>query len=156
MLDEVDLKILNLLHENGRMTWAELAGRLELSSPSTAERVRRLEERGIIKGYHAAIHFRSLGYTLIAFVAVCLAHPQHRQQLLETIKQQAEVEECHHIAGDEDYLLKIRCMDTEHLDTFLNCLKEIPGVTKTRTTIALSLIKERSNHILAGGNHHVT
>lgn len=156
MLDEIDLKILNLLRENGRMTWAELAGRLELSSPSTAERVRRLEERGVIKGYHAAIHFRSLGYTLIAFVAVCLAHPKHRQKLIEAITQQAEVEECHHIAGDEDYLLKIRCFDTEHLDTFLNNLKQIPGVSKTRTTIALSSVKEMSNHILAGGNCHVT
>jgi Lrp/AsnC family leucine-responsive transcriptional regulator len=152
MQDEIDLKILTLLFKNGRMTWSELAGYLALSSPSTAERVHRLEEKGIIKGYHAAINLRLLGYHLLSFVAVCLTHPKYRQSFVTSINQYAEVEECHHIAGEDDYLLKVRCFNTEHLDDFLNNrLKQIPGISRTRTTVALSTVKEMSNEILSKG-----
>lgn len=141
-MDDIDIKILSLLGKHGRMTWAELAGQLSLSPPSAAERVRRLEDRGVIKGYHASIDFRSLGYTILSFISICLLNPTYRQDFINTVAIYAEVEECHHIAGEEDFLLKVRCFDTEHLDDFLNNrLKQIPGISRTRLTISLSTVK---------------
>lgn len=143
MLDSLDFKLVNALLKNGRSTWAELAAYLKLSSPSTAERVKRLEEKGVIKGYTAKIDYEALGYVVVAFVAVCLEHPKYIDQFVGAIEKLPEVEECHHVAGDDDYFLKVRCSSNQKLDEFLNKkLKTIPGVHRSRTTIALRSIKE--------------
>lgn len=145
MLDDLDYKILEHLSSNGRATWAELAQILGLSAPSTAERVKRLEEKGIIVGYGAALNYRSLGYSITAFIAVSLSHPKYRAGFLKAIEEMMEAEECHHVAGDDDYVLKVRCKDTDHLDKFLNeNLKVLAGISRTRTTIVLSSSKESS------------
>lgn len=145
MLDDLDDKILKHLSSNGRATWADLAHLLGLSAPSTAERVKRLEEKGFIVGYSAILDHRLLGYSITAFIAVSLSHPKYMADFLKAIEKMGEAEECHHVAGDDDYILKVRCKDTEHLDKFLNeKLKILPGITRTRTTIALSSSKERS------------
>ncbi|MCE5315801.1 MAG: Lrp/AsnC family transcriptional regulator [Parachlamydia sp.] len=143
MIDALDSKIISRLVHQGRITWSELAGLLQLSAPSTAERVKRLEEKGIIKGYSARLDYAALGYGLTAFVAVTLGHPKHRTGFLKRVEATSNIEECHHIAGDDDYLLKVRCRTTQHLDAFLNeSLKIIPGVLRTRTTIVLASPKE--------------
>src|SRR5262249_51948099 len=142
MLDSLDYKALEQLAFNGRITWAELANILGLSPPSTAERVKRLEEKGFIKGYRANLNYKALGYCLTAFIALSLSHAKHQNAFLKTIQEMDEVEECHHLAGDDDYLLKVRCKETEQLDHFLNKkLKILPGILRTRTTIALSTVK---------------
>ena len=146
MIDSLDVKILNALSRNGRMTWADLAAILQLSSPSTAERVKRLEEKGIISGYSAKLNYLALGYTVTAFVGVSLEHPKYISGFIKNIQKLSEVEECHHVAGEEDYLLKVRCLTNQHLDEFLNTkLKLIEGILRTRTTIALSSPKEFSH-----------
>lgn len=143
MIDALDSKIISRLVRQGRITWSELAGLLKLSAPSTAERVKRLEEKGVIKGYSARLDYAALGFGLTAFVAVTLGHPKHRTGFLKHVEAASEIEECHHIAGDDDYLLKVRCRTTQHLDAFLNeSLKIIPGVLRTRTTIVLASPKE--------------
>lgn len=143
MLDSLDYKILNRLVRRARITWSELAGLLKLSGPSTAERVKRLEEKGIIKGYCARLDYASLGFHITAFIAVTLGHPKHRTAFLKGVDEASEVEECHHIAGEDDFLLKVRCKTTQHLDNLLNeTLKTIPGVVRTRTTIVLASPKE--------------
>ena len=143
MLDTLDYKILELLCSNGRMTWAELASALGMSAPSTAERVKRLEEKGMILGYSLRLNYQSLGYTVTAFVAVTLTHPKYITGFTAAVDDLDEIEECHHVAGDDDYLLKVRCRTTKHLDDFLNTkLKLIKGVSRTRTTIVLSSTKE--------------
>lgn len=143
MLDSLDFKILEQLSANGRITWAELANKLHLSGPSIAERVKKLEEKKVITGYSAKLDYLALGYALTAFVAVDLIHPKHIKNFLSQVKASPEVEECHHIAGEDDYLLKVRCKSTQHLDGFLNGkLKLIKGVSRTRTTIVLSSTKE--------------
>ncbi|NJN85187.1 MAG: Lrp/AsnC family transcriptional regulator [Leptolyngbyaceae cyanobacterium SL_7_1] len=142
-LDEIDYKILHALMLQGRMTWAELATVLGLSAPAAGDRARRLEERGIIRGYTALVDADAIGYSLTAFVAVTLERPQHRIAFLELVQQLAEIQECHHIAGDDDYWLKVRCRDTKHLERLVsNQIKELPGVIKTRTTIVLTTVKE--------------
>jgi Lrp/AsnC family leucine-responsive transcriptional regulator len=126
-----------------RMTWAELAAQLGLSPPAAADRVRKLEERGVIQGYAARVNPQSLGYDLTAFVAVTLTHSRDRADFLAQINACAEIQECHHITGEDDYLLKVRCQGTQGLEQLItDHLKAIPGVVKTRTTIVLSTVKE--------------
>lgn len=143
MQDSLDYKILEFLINRGRITWSELANMLKLSAPAIADRVRRLEEKGIIQGYTTKVNYKILGYSLTAFVSVFLSHPKHQEEFLEAVNSLEEVQECYHILGHEDYLLKVRCFNTEHLDTFLHKnLKLLPGVLKVRTTVVLSPIKE--------------
>lgn len=127
----------------GRITWSELAGILELSAPATAERVRRLEERKIIKGYTALIDPEAVGCELTAFIAVTLERPEHRAAFLQRVQELAEIQECHHVTGEDDYLLKVRCRNTKDLEQLVSeNLKGLPGILRTRTTIVLSTTKE--------------
>jgi Lrp/AsnC family leucine-responsive transcriptional regulator len=143
MIDCFDLKIIKQLMERARTTWSELGAILGLSAPGAADRVRKLEERGIIKGYCALIDPEAIGYGLAAFIAVFLEKPEHRKGFLEVVLHKSEIQECHHIAGDEDYILKVRCRGTRDLERLVSEeLKSIPGVSKTRTTIILSTVKE--------------
>ncbi|MGB3495466.1 MAG: Lrp/AsnC family transcriptional regulator [Elainellaceae cyanobacterium] len=142
-LNETDLKAIQYLMGQGRITWSELAGLLELSAPATADRVRRLEERQVIQGYSALVNPEAVGCGLTAFVFITLERPKHRPNFLKKIAALAEVQECHHIAGDDDYLLKVRCGTTLELEKLVSeDLKGLTGVIKTRTTIVLSTVKE--------------
>jgi Lrp/AsnC family leucine-responsive transcriptional regulator len=116
---------------------------LSLSAPATADRVRRLEERQVITGYAALIDPEAIDCHLTAFIAVTLEHPQHRSAFLNLVHQLPEIQECHHVTGDDDYLLKVRCHTTKALEHLISeSLKALPGVLKTRTTIVLSTVKE--------------
>lgn len=142
-MDDLDYKAIRYLMEQGRCTWAELAAVLGLSAPATADRVHRLEESGAIKGYVALIDPDSVNCSLTAFISTSLERPEHRALFLEQIQAFPEIQECHHVAGDDDFLLKVRCRSTHHLDWLLSeRIKAIPGVTRTRTTIVLSTVKE--------------
>ncbi|WP_197071800.1 Lrp/AsnC family transcriptional regulator [Paenibacillus sp. FSL R7-0273] len=152
-MNSLDIKIIEALMSNGRITWAELAGLLGLSSPAAADRVRRLEEQGIIKGYTALIDAESAGYGLGALVAVSLERPAHRQAFLDLVQKLPEIQECHHTAGDDDYVLKVRCRGTRDLDRIISDeLKSLPGIVRTRTTIILGTVKETPNIPLPHGN----
>lgn len=143
MQDALDKKILEILNLQGRITWAELGSLLGLSAPASADRVRRMEEKGIIQGYTALLNHKSLGYGLMAFVSLSLSHPKFKTPFLEFVQQCSEILECHHSIGCDDYIMKIRCYNTEHLDAFLNeNLKMLTGVLNVKTTIILSTAKE--------------
>jgi Lrp/AsnC family leucine-responsive transcriptional regulator len=143
MVDSIDSKVLKQLMEKARTTWAELGALLGLSAPAAAERVHKLEERGIIKGYYALIDPEAVGYDLAAYIAIYLDKPEHRKGFLEFVQDTKEIQECHHIAGDEDYVLKVRCKGTRDLERIVSeNIKSIPGVAKTRTTVILSTVKE--------------
>ncbi len=107
-MDNFDLKIIDCLMRKARMTWAELGALLGLTAPAAADRVHRLEERGVIKGYTALIDPEAIGCQVTAFIAVTLDQPAARGSFLASIVNLPQVQECHHIAGDYDYLLKIR------------------------------------------------
>lgn len=141
-LTSADWKTLRMLSANGRTTWAELAASLGVTAPAAADRVRKLEERGLIQGFAAILDPRALGYSLLAFIAVSLERPKYRSALLKWIQKQAEIQECHHVAGDEDFLLKVRCRDTADLERMLAQIKDQDGVARTRTTVVLSTEKE--------------
>ncbi len=142
-LDALDSKALQYLMLQGRMTWSELAGLLGLSAPAVADRVRRLEERSVIRGYAALVEPEAVGCELTAFIAVTLARPEHRQPFWQRLQELPQVQECHHVAGDDDYLLKVRCRNTRDLERLISeRLKDLSGVVRTRTTIVLSTLKE--------------
>lgn len=142
-MDAVDHKILTVLMENGRASWADLAEAVGLSAPAVAERVRRLEDRGAITGYAAVVSGSQVGAHLTALVAVTLSSPDAREGFLRMVRDTVEVQECHHMAGEDDYLLKVRCGGTAELERLLSdVLKSVPGVARTRTTVVLSTVKE--------------
>jgi Lrp/AsnC family leucine-responsive transcriptional regulator len=139
----LDVKALKLLMRSGRATWAELGQLLGLSAPSAADRVRKLERRGVIRGYAALVDPASAGHPLTAYVSVSLASHRDRAAFLRAISKMENVAECHHVAGDDDYLLKVRCRGTQDLDHLLaKELKDKLRVARTRTTIVLSTAKE--------------
>jgi Lrp/AsnC family transcriptional regulator, leucine-responsive regulatory protein len=142
-LKSLDTKTLKLLMRSGRATWAELGQLLGLSAPSAADRVRKLEQRGVIRGYAALVDPASVGHPLTAYISVSLASHRNRAAFLRAIDKMDQVAECHHVAGDDDYLLKVRCRGTQDLDHLLaKELKDKLGVARTRTTIVLSTAKE--------------
>jgi Lrp/AsnC family leucine-responsive transcriptional regulator len=148
--DEVDRKILQKLQQQGRVTWSELGTLLGLSAPAAADRVRRLEERGFITGYAAILEPEKLcGIT--AFISVILERPEHRNAFTDTVQRLDQIQECHHTAGSEDYLLKVRCHTMRELEQLVSeVLKGMAGVIKTRTTVVMSTVKETGSLPLSG------
>lgn len=141
-LDELDGRLLSALVKEGRVRWSALAEQLGVSPPAIADRVRRLENAGIIKGYTVQLNSEKLGLALSAFVMVTLEHPRHRQGFLDYVQGHRAIEACHHVIGEGDYLLQIRCRSTAELERILSDeIKALPGIAQTRTTISLSTVK---------------
>ena len=144
MLDDIDLRLIEFLTANARATFSELAERVGLSGPSTAERVRRLEERQTIRGYAARVDPEALGLGLTAFISVTLVASANRRRFLEDVANLHQVVECHHVAGNDDYLLKVHVSGTRGLESFVSDqLKALQEVERTRTTVVLSTALER-------------
>lgn len=142
-MDTIDIQALRLLMRRGRATWAELAEKLKLSAPSAADRVRKLEERGVIRGYAALVDPATVGLHLTAFIAVNLDHYEMREKFLKRVTQIPEVIECHHVAGEHDFFLKVRCKGTGDLERILTAdLKGRAGAGRTHTIIVLATHKE--------------
>jgi len=142
-VDTLDRAALSRLMIDGRASWSDLGEDLGLAATSAAERVRKLEREGIITGYAALVEAAAVGADLTAFVAVTLDDVTARASFLEAASGLDEVAEIHHVAGDDDYLLKVRCGGTRGLETLVSeGLKSLPGVARTRTTVVLSTVKE--------------
>jgi len=141
-MDSNDYKLLKQLMAKGRSTWAELGALLNLSAPSAADRVHKLEEAGVIKGYSAIINPEAVGCGLAALISVIIEDSEQRSNILKKIDELPEILECYHVAGDVDYILKARCTSTKDLERLISMeLKAFPGV-KTRTMVILSTVKE--------------
>ena len=144
-MDRRDIEIVTALQRDGRCTQQEIAQRAGLSQPAVAERIRKLEERGVIVGYVARVDPRKLGQVVTAFVGVGLSHPKHFEAFDKRVGELPEVLEAHRVAGRESYLLKIRTASTATLDHLLvRVLRTIPGVTRTETTVVLASVKEET------------
>jgi len=149
-MDATDREILGTLVADGRITFSELASRVRLSGPSTAERVRRLEADGVILGYSAVVEPEAVDADLAAFVTVTLSGPDARDAFLAAVTDEPAVLELHHVAGEGDYLLKIRCANTRELERIVSeRIKGVSGVSGTRTTVVLSSAFERPLQVRA-------
>ena len=143
IIDETDRRIIEILQEEARTPNAEIARQIGMAPSAIHERIRKLEERGVIQGYVAKIDPRALGAGLLAFVFV---HSNERLGAPKTARALAdipEVLEVHHIAGEDCFLVKIRAADTQALGELLNSrFGAIGTIDSTRTTIALGTVKE--------------
>jgi Lrp/AsnC family leucine-responsive transcriptional regulator len=149
-IDDQDVKILGILQENARETQVEIARAVGMAPSAVLERVRKLEAKGIIRGYAASIDPRAVDQGMLAFVAVRSAEGPADDDVAKTLAAYPEVLEVHHVAGDDCYLVKVRARDPEHLGTMLRTrIGRIPGVRSTRTTIVLETVKETSRLPLA-------
>ena len=138
MLDERDLEIVTALREDARATYADVAARVGLSASSVHERVRKLEAAGVITAYRAVVDPEALGLYVTALIAVTPLDPQQPDDLPERLADLPEVEDCLSVAGEANYILKVRTRSTNHLEELIRRLREKAGVS-TRTTIALSI-----------------
>jgi Lrp/AsnC family leucine-responsive transcriptional regulator len=142
-LDELDLRLLEGLQSNARATFAELAGTVGLGSSAVHDRVKRLEQRGYLKGYSARVDARRLGIELAAFVSVYTTPDVNYEAFHTAVAALPEVVEIHSVAGEEAFVLKVLTRSTAHLDDFLTRLKVIAGIARTKTTVVLSTPFER-------------
>jgi len=142
-MDAVDLRILEILQRDARVTQQEIARRVRLSQPSVADRIHKLEARGVILGYVARVDPQHMGKDITAFIGVGISHPKYFDQFGKRVLALPDVLECHRVAGSDSYLLKIRTENTRSLDRLLiQEIRTIPGVYRTETTLVLSSIKE--------------
>lgn len=145
-MDAIDRRLVDLLQANGRATQLELARAVGLSQPAVAERMKKLEERGVILGYTARVDAARLGRDITAFIGVAIEHPKFFDGFTRMVMELEEVLECHRVAGADSYLLKVKTRNTATLDRLLvEVLRTIPGVTRTYTTIVLASIKEETH-----------
>ena len=142
MLDQIDLKILSILQNSGRCHLAEIAKEVDLSSPAVMERVRKLEMSGIIKGYQAVLDPKKVGKDVTAFVGVSVAHQKYIDGFAAFMMRQRDVLECHHVTGEESFILKVKTTNTDSLEKILGEIRSLEGVTGTVTKVVLSSVKE--------------
>jgi Lrp/AsnC family transcriptional regulator, leucine-responsive regulatory protein len=136
-MDHRDLQIVAALQENARATLGDIADRVGLSPSSVHDRVRKLEQAGVIKGYRAEVDPEAVGLFVTALVSVTPLDPKQPDDLPDRVLEFAEVEDCHSVAGDENYVLKVRTRTTSDLEDLLRRLREKAGI-RTRTTVVLS------------------
>lgn len=143
MLDERDLAILELLQTDARRSNAEIARRLGIAPSAVLERIRKLERRGVLRGYAARIDAAAVGQGLLAFLFVQADEGPGGDDLGQILASIPEVLEVHHVAGEDCYLVKLRCASTEALGQLLKeRIGALPEVRRTRTTVVLGTIKE--------------
>lgn len=143
-IDSIDKQILTILQQDARITNVELAGKIGISPPAMLERVKRLEKNGIIKRYVAIVDPMKVSKGIFALVSVSLSAHQLSSidQFTRQIKKLDEVLECYHVAGEEDFILKIAVSSIEEYEKFiLSKLTKINGVCKVNTKFVLSTVK---------------
>jgi Lrp/AsnC family transcriptional regulator, leucine-responsive regulatory protein len=143
-LDAIDLLILELLQDQGRIPLVKLGEQVGLSSPSVIDRVKKLEDSGIITGYHASVDARRLGKDVTAFIGVSIAHPKAVTAFEHTVALLDDVLECHHVTGEHTLLLKIKTDNTSSLERLISTIRSIEGVSRTETMVVLSTHTERA------------
>jgi Lrp/AsnC family transcriptional regulator, leucine-responsive regulatory protein len=137
VLDDRDLTIIAALQEDARATYADVGRRVGLSPSSVHDRVRKLEQGGVIRGYRAIVDPESIGLFVTALVAVTPLDPMQPDDLPDRVREFPEVEDCFSVAGEANYILKVRTRTTSHLEDLIRRLREKGGV-QTRTTVVLS------------------
>ncbi len=143
-MDILDLKILNCLKSNSRMNATTIGKRVNLSTSSVIERIHKMEAQNIIEKYTVLVDYKHIGKDITAFMSVNLEHPRDNDIFRERILELNDVAECHYLAGDFDYVLKVITESSQTLEKTLNAIKGIPGVFRTRTLVVLSTIKNET------------
>ena len=146
-MDRIDEKILHCLTKDARMNASQISQQVNLSVSAVIERMKKMENSGLIKGYTAVIDERMAGYDVQAMVSIRLEHPKYNKEFAQLMLNHERVMECFYITGDFDYVARISAGSTEELTKVLNDIKQIPGVSLTRTYVVLDNIKQATSVI---------
>ena len=142
-IDDIDLRILDMLQRNGKLSQAKIAGAVGLTTPSVNERIKKMERHGMIKGFVALLDHDKMGLPLTAYVDIALEHPRFEKSFIDDLEKLLAVQECHYLAGDFAYRLKVKASTPGSLADFIqNRLLAIRGVARARACLSLSSKKD--------------
>lgn len=149
ILDKIDLHILRLMQDNARISNADIAREVGMAPSGVLERVKKLEQKKVIMQYTTAINPVALKQNMVAFIAIKANEPPGNIETTKYLAAIPEVQEVHHVAGDDCYLVKIRTYDSASLVGIMrNHLSKIPSIISTRTTIVLETVKEQQQLVI--------
>lgn len=140
-MDKIDLSILKCLKENSRQTASTISQTINLSVSAVIERIRKMEQKGIIRQYTVKLDEKQLGNDLTVFISIRLEHPKYGEAFAREAAVHPNISECYYIAGDVDYLLKVMTDSSNNLEAVHQDIKQMPGVSWTKTLYVLSTIK---------------
>ena len=146
-MDRIDAGIIRCLTKDARMNASQISQQVNLSVSAVIERMKKLEASGLIRGYTAVIDERLAGFDMQAMIAIRLEHPKYNQEFNKQMCNHECVMECFYITGDFDYMARISAGSTEELTKVLHDIKQIPGVSLTRTYVVLDNIKQSTSVI---------
>jgi Lrp/AsnC family transcriptional regulator, leucine-responsive regulatory protein len=141
-MDAIDVRLVSLLQASGRISQNELAHAVGLSAPAVAERIRKLEDRGVIRQYTAVVDPHTVGLDVTAFISVVINGSRYYPAFMQRVVERSEILECHSVTGMGSHLLKIRTDTTRSLERLLAEIQSWPGVQSTTTSVVLSTGKE--------------
>ena len=148
--DATDLENLELLQENCKQPLAAIGQKVGLTAPSVLERIHKLEEAGVVIGYHAILDARKLGREITAFIGVATERARDISRIEREVVAIDDVLECHHVTGAWTLMLKVKTVDTETLEELIERIRSCEGVGRTETMVVLSTHAERSRVALSG------
>ena len=146
-MDHIDIKILRYLTKDARMNASQISQKVNLSISAVIERMKKMEASGLIKGYTAVIDEKLAGFNVQAMISIRLEHPKYNQEFNRQMCSHERVMECFYITGDFDYIARIGVASTDELTKVLHDIKQIPGVSLTRTYVVLDNIKQSTSVI---------
>ena len=142
MFDNRDIQILKILQKDGRSTASDIAKEIDLSIPAVGERIKKLNEKGIIKKFIAVLNHKNVGLDLTAYVFIVSEHSDHYDKFIQRAKKCEALKECHSITGIGSQILKIRAKNSEAHEEILYEIQNWPGVSRTQSNVVLSSYKE--------------
>ncbi len=140
-MDKLDYQILNELKKNARQTASEISKTIHLSVSTVIERIRKMEKSGLIESYTVVTDEHKLGNDITILMEVCMEHPKYNDEFIAQIDADPNIIACYYLTGEFDFLLKICCRSTEHLEQIHNRIKDCDGVRLTRTHYVLRTFK---------------
>ncbi len=143
-MDHIDSKILRCLTKDARMNASQISQKVNLSVSAVIERMKKMEASGLIRGYTAVVDERLAGYDIQALISIRMEHPKYNQAFSQQMLAHERVMECFYITGDFDYIARITACSTEELTRVLHDIKQIPGVSHTRTYVVLDNVKQNA------------
>ena len=147
-IDAIDRKILKYLIKNARMPFLEIARECGISGAAIHQRIKKLDEAGVILGSRLMVDPRSLGFDVCAFIGIRLQDPSKNMTTAEDLRKIPEIVECHFVTGEYNLLIKLYCIDNEHLmNTIFDSILQIQGVSTTQTYISMNEVFQRQVYV---------
>ena len=140
-MDNLDYQILHELKKNARQTASEISKNIHLSVSTVIERIKKMEKSGLIQSYTVIMDDAKLGNDITVLMEISMEHPRYNDDFIKQINQHPNIIACYYLTGEFDFLLKICCQSSDHLEQIHNQIKDYPGVRLTRTHYVLRTVK---------------